>query len=103
MNNPPDSLTDSLHRWRVNPPVDPNFRQKVWQRIGERTRATWPAYLHAHLAAWALVAMLALGAAAYTGHSTARARVRADRESLVVSYLVDLDPRVQAVRRPSVP
>jgi hypothetical protein len=41
-----------------------------------------------------------LGAAAFTGRATAQARVRADREAMVVSYLVDLDPRVQAMLKP---
>ena len=100
MNPPPESLSEVLRSWRVKPPADPNFRHSVWQRIGRPTRATWPAYLRAHVAAWSLVAVLTLSAAAYTGHSTARARVRADREAMAVSYLVDLDPRVQALLKP---
>ncbi len=100
MNPSRDSLTEVLRGWRVTPPADANFRHGVWRRIGDQTRTTWPAYLRAHTAAWAVVAAMALGAAAYTGHATARARVHADREAMVVTYLVNLDPRVQAVRRP---
>ena len=47
--------------------------------------------------------MLAIGTAAFTGHVAASARVRADRETMVVSYLTDLDPRVQAVLKPGAP
>ena len=100
MNNPHDSLAERLRSWRVNPPADPGFRQRVWQRIERPGGLTWPAYLRAHTAAWSLVAVLTLSAAAYTGSALARARVRADRETMVVSYLVDLDPRVQAVLKP---
>lgn len=100
MNNPPDSLAESLRSWRVTPPADPGFRNSVWQRIDRQARATWPAYLRAHPAAWSLVAVLALSAAGYTGSALARARVQADRETIVVTYLVDLDPRVQALLKP---
>jgi len=103
MKHSPDKLTEALHRWKVAPPADPNFRPEVWQRIRERTRISWPSYLRAHSAAWSLVAALALGAAAYTGHVAAESRARADREALVVTYLVDLDPRVQALLRTGAP
>jgi hypothetical protein len=100
MNTSPDSLAKVLRSWRVVPPADPDFRHAVWQRVSRRARENWPAYLRAHLAAWALVAVVALGAAAYTGHAAARARTRTDRESMVVTYLVELDPRVQALLKP---
>lgn len=100
MNNPPDSFAESLRRWRVTPPPDPGFRSGVWQRIDAQARVTWPGYLRAHPAVWSLVAVLALGAAGYTGSALARAHVQADREAIVVTYLVDLDPRVQAVLKP---
>lgn len=96
-----DSLDDRLQGWRVNPPPDPGFRHSVWQRISRRKRETWPTYLRSHAAAWALVAVVTMGVAAYTGSSLARAHVQADREALVVTYLVDLDPRVQAVLKPA--
>jgi hypothetical protein len=35
-----------------------------------------------------------------TGGALARSQARADRESIVVTYLVDLDPRVQALLKP---
>lgn len=100
MNTSRDNLSEVLHGWRVAPPADPNFRHSVWQRIGEQTRVTWPVYLRAHPAAWSAAAVLAVSAAGYTGSALARAHVQADREALVVTYLVDLDPRVQAVLKP---
>ena len=30
-----------LLAWRVQPPPDPDFRHKVWQRIGGPSTATW--------------------------------------------------------------
>lgn len=101
MNSSRDSLDGTLQGWRVHPPSDPGFRHSVWQRINRRQRETWPAYVRSHAAAWALVAVVTVGAAAYTGSSLARAHVQADREALVVNYLVDLDPRVQAVLKPA--
>lgn len=100
MNTSRDNLSEFLRGWRVNPPVEPNFRARVWQRIDHRTGTTWPAYLRAHTAAWTLAAMLAVSAAGFTGSALARARIQADREAIVVTYLVDLDPRVQAVLKP---
>ncbi len=100
MNTTPDSLAESLRSWRVTPPADPGFRNRVWQRIERQAGATWPAYLRAHAAVWSLAAVLALSAAGYTGSAMARARVQADREAIVATYLVDLDPRVQALLKP---
>lgn len=100
MNTSRDNLSEVLQGWQVKPPADPNFRHSVWQRIGDQTRVTWPVYLRAHPAAWTLAAVLAVSAAGYTGGALARARVQADREAMVVAYLVDLDPRVQAGLKP---
>lgn len=97
MNSPRKPLSEVLHDWQVTPPADPNFRQRVWQRLNRQIPASWPAYLRGHAVAWMLVTVLTVSAAALTGHATAQAKVRADREAMVVSYLVDLDPRVQAV------
>jgi hypothetical protein len=98
MNTHRDSLSEALHCWKVTPPVDANFRNAVWQRIGRRSQDSWPVYLRSHATTWAAVTVLMLGVAAFTGRSTAHARVRADREALIVSYLADLDPRVQAAQ-----
>jgi hypothetical protein len=100
LNSPRDSLSETLHAWQVTPPADPNFRQEVWQRIGKQPGATWPAYVRAHMAAWSMAVALAMGVAAFTGSAVARSQTRADRSAIVATYLVDLDPRVQAVLKP---
>ena len=100
MDTHPDSLSEALHRWKITPPADAGFRTTVWQRIGDRAKESWPVYLRTHATAWAVVAAVMLGVAAYAGHATAQARVRSDRETMIVSYLVDLDPRVQATLQP---
>jgi hypothetical protein len=100
MNTSRDHLSDTLRHWQVTPPVSANFRQKVWERIGKQAGTSWTTYLRAHLAAWSVTAALVVGAAAFTGSTLARSRAHADREAIVVAYLVDLDPRVQAVLKP---
>ena len=97
MNPPRNPLSKVLRDWRVTPPADPNFRHSVWQRLNRQIPASWPAYLRGHAVAWMLATVLTVSAAALTGHATAQAKVQADREAMIVSYLVDLDPRVQAV------
>lgn len=100
MNTSRDTLSAVLRGWRVTPTADPNFRNSVWRRIGSRTTVTWPAYLRAHSAAWALAAVFMLGTAGFTGRALAQAQVQADREAIVTTYLVELDPRVQALQKP---
>lgn len=95
-----DSLSEALAGWRAVPPADPNFRQAVWQHIGRQAESSWPAYVRSHVTLWSLLAVIALGGAGYSGSALARAHVRADREAIVVTYLVDLDPRVQAALKP---
>lgn len=98
--DPNDSLSEALASWRVQPKADPNFRPAVWQRLREKTRDTWGTYVRAHLAAWAVVAVITVGAAGWAGASAGRSRLEDQREAMVVSYLVELDPRVQAKLRP---
>ena len=100
MNTSRNSLAAVLRGWRVSPPPDPNFRHNVWQRLNAQIPASWPAYLRGHAVAWMLVTVLTVSAAALTGQAAAKARVRADREQMTVTYLVDLDPRVQAMLKP---
>lgn len=100
MNTSRDNLSEVLRGWRVKPPADPDFRHRVWQRLGSQPRVTWPAYLRAHTAAWSMAALLAVTVAGYTGSTLARAKAQANREAMVVAYLVELDPRVQAVLKP---
>jgi hypothetical protein len=100
MNQTPDHLSETLQSWRVQPPADPGFRAAVWRRIGRPAELSWPAYLRAHPTAWALAAVLALGSAGLAGRAMAKLNLEADREAMAVSYLVELDPRVQAVLKP---
>jgi len=90
------SLSRQLADWRVSPPANPNFRPAVWERIRSRGRETWLTYLRSHLVSWSLVAGLAVVAAGWTGRTIAQAKIDAGRETMVVSYLVNLDPRVLA-------
>lgn len=96
----PDPLSATLQHWRVNPPSDPGFRSAVWRRVAQRSRDTWAGYLRAHGVAWSVAAVAVAGAAGWTGHAAAEARVAAEREAMVTAYLVALDPRVQAGLRP---
>jgi hypothetical protein len=98
----PDSnapLSRTLAAWGVEPKADPNFRPAVWQRIHHTMRQTWATYVRAHLAAWSVAAVVAVTAAGWAGVATAKARLASARDSMVVSYLVELDPRVQAKLR----
>jgi hypothetical protein len=97
---PDDPISRTLAEWRVQPMADPNFRPAVWNRIRQRSRETWANYVQAHAAAWSVVALVAVTAAGWAGVSAGRARLAEQREAMVVSYLVELDPRVQAKLHP---
>ena len=100
MNPPHDPLTEALRGWRVIPPADPNFRHKVWQRIGGEPRLAWLAHLRSHAAARSMAAIAVVSVAGFTGSALARSGVRADREAIVAAYLVDIDPRAQVRLQP---
>lgn len=100
MNNSSESLSETLRQWRVQPPVDPNFRPAVWRQIRRGSRETWGTYVAAHRLGWSVAAVLTLAVAGLGGHAAAQARLHVDREAMVVAYLVELDPRVQASLRP---
>ena len=97
---PNERLSRTLETWRVQPPVNPNFRPAVWQRIQQASGETLAGYLRAHAAAWSVAALLTITAAGLAGVTTARAQLNAKRDAMVVAYLVELDPRVQARLRP---
>ena len=97
---PNDPISRALAEWRVEPKADPNFRPAVWQRIRQRSRETWITYVQAHAAAWSVLAVVAVTAAGWIGVSAGRSRLAEQREAIVVAYLVELDPRVQAKLRP---
>jgi hypothetical protein len=101
--DPQEPLSRALARWRIEPAPDPGFRPAVWQRIHHQPRASWAGYLQAHLATWAVVALVGISGAGWVGHSAGQARLAAERDAMVTTYLVELDPRVQAVLRPEAP
>lgn len=96
----PDLLPEMLPHWRVQPARNPQFRAAVWRRIARDSRDSWGSYVRAHRLAWTVAALAVAGVAGWTGHVTARARAAADRDAMVTTYLVELDPRVQALQRP---
>jgi hypothetical protein len=98
--DPNERLSRTLAAWRVQPSVNPEFRPAVWQRIRQAGGDTLAGYLRAHAAAWSVAAVLAITATGLGGVTAARARLDAKRDAMVVAYLVDLDPRVQARLRP---
>ena len=97
---PNDPLSSALREWRVHPSSDPQFRPAVWSRISQRSRETWATYVRAHRLAWTVATIAVLIGAGWTGHAAGRAKMAADRDAMVVAYLVELDPRVQAKLRP---
>jgi hypothetical protein len=50
-----------------------------------------------------VVALVGVSGAGWAGHSAGQARLAAERDAMVTTYLVELDPRVQAVLRPEAP
>jgi hypothetical protein len=56
--------------------------------------------LRTHVTPWSVAAVVALGAASWAGRTVAQTRLDNKRDAMVVAYLVDLDPRVQAKLRP---
>lgn len=100
MHNSPDSLSEALRAWRVQPPRDPAFRPAVWQRIHQAARDGWVNYVRDHRLAWGLTAAVAVIGAGWTGHTAAQARLESSRHAMAETYLVELDPRVQAKLRP---
>lgn len=93
---PNDPLARTLAAWRVNPPSDPAFRPAVWRRIQAQARESWAAYVRTHALGWSVAAVAVVAAAGWTGRVAVRAQLNAEREAMVVAYLTDLDPRVQA-------
>ncbi len=96
----PEPLSRTLAEWRVTPPRNPQFRTGVWARISGGPRETWAGYLRTHLVSWSVAAMVAFGAASWAGRAVAQTRLDGERDAMIVSYLVELDPRVQAKLRP---
>ena len=98
--DPNDPVSRALADWRVQPRTDPNFRPAVWQRIRQRSGETWATYVRTRVAVWSVAALLTVTAAGWAGIVAGRSQLDAKRNAMVVAYLVDLDPRVQAKLRP---
>jgi hypothetical protein len=94
------SLSALMQQWRLRPARNPQFRPAVWQRIRQRSRESWASYVRAHRLSWGVATLVVLGVAGWTGHAAAEAKLATDREAMVVAYLTELDPRVQAKLRP---
>lgn len=89
-----EPLDPLLAAWRVAPSADPEFRTAVWRRLEAAAPASWGGYLRRHAVAWSVAGALGIFAAGWTGHRAAEARLAAERERMVASYLSNLDPRV---------
>jgi hypothetical protein len=94
--NSHDDLRETLRSWNVEPTSNPNFRPEVWARIRQQQRASWSGYVRAHAGTLAVAACVTLIASGWAGNAASQAQLDAAREKMVVSYLVELDPRVQA-------
>ncbi len=99
-NDPHDSLSAALRQWRVFPRRDPLFRTSGWQRLGPSAPARWGEWSRSHVMGWSLATAIALVVAGWGGHALAQARLDADRNAMVVSYLSGLDPRVLTKLQP---
>ena len=98
--SPDDSLSRTLADWRVEPSANPNFRPAVWARIRDRSRETWTTYVRSHLAAWGVATACVVALSSWAGLTAGKAKLEAARDEMVVAYLVELDPRVQARLHP---
>ena len=96
MNSSETKLSEALQAWRVEAKPAANFRPDVWARIRRAERESWTAYVRGRLAGWAVGAAMAVAVAGLAGNAMARAKLEAERERMVVSYLTELDPRVLA-------
>jgi hypothetical protein len=95
-----DPLSRVIQGWRVQPVADPQFRPAVWQRIHRQQTGSWAHYVSAHKLGWGMATLVAVAGAMWTGKVAADRTLAAERDAMVVSYLVELDPRVQAGLRP---
>lgn len=95
---PPSSPAPSspdLSAWRVEPPRDPAFRQRVWERItaAQAGRETFGAYLRAHAPAVFAALALAMFAGAWSGHTEGKSKAERERAAVVTAYVRELDAR----------
>ena len=96
----PAHSSPDLSAWRVEPPRDPEFRQRVWARIsGARgARETFGTYLRAHAPAVLAALALAILAGAWSGRVEGKSRAARERAAVVTAYVRDLDARAMSHR-----
>tara|TARA_R110002094_G_scaffold167285_1_gene150348 strand:- start:349 stop:657 length:309 start_codon:yes stop_codon:yes gene_type:complete len=99
-NNHQNSLSTQLSDWQVFPVSEPQFRERVWERIEQRKReSAWPGYLHAHAATAASFALIAVIAGGVTGYAQARGQAREHREAMASAYVESIDVASQINQR----
>lgn len=91
---PDDPLSRTLADWRVTPQRNPQFRTAVHARLEAARRVpSWAGYVRLHAAPVGAALVVALVVGGLIGRSEARARVEAEREAMVSSYVQALDAR----------
>lgn len=91
---PDDPLPRTLADWRVTPSRDPQFRAAVWSRLeADRRAPSWAGYVRMHATAVAGALAVAIAAGGWIGRDQARARVDAERATMVSNYVQSLDAR----------
>lgn len=89
-----DSLSRTLADWHVTPRRDPQFRTAVWARIEVTRRVpSWSGYVRSHAVPVAGALAVAVIVGGLIGRGQARARVEAERATMVNSYVQALDAR----------
>ncbi len=91
---PPDSLSRTLHAWRVTPARNPQFRAEVSARIAAAGAVdSWSGYLRGHAVTVTAALMLAVLLGAVGGRNQARSLAAADSARLASAYVESLDAR----------
>jgi hypothetical protein len=91
--NTPDSLPSTLAQWRIAVPRTPEFRARVWARIGVSSPG-WATYARSHLATVTAAFVLAIAVGAFTGREQAQARRASDSARLATAYVQSMDARL---------
>src|SRR6187401_1431792 len=89
-----DSLSTTLAAWQMTVPRNPQFRQRVWARLGSGGgNVPWSVFARQHFAMISGALAIALAVGALTGHERARSRVAAESAKLATAYVQGLDAR----------
>lgn len=94
-----DALDETLRMWRIAPKADVHFRPAVWERLRSRSAVSWSQYLRHHAVRWSAATLVLALTAGWAGRAVGQASLESKRDAMIVTYLVDLDPRVQAKLR----